>query len=174
MATLTLTDARRLMLKGRPWTFRMECQVGGRNAFWLATGRGGAEPVEIHYGGIGNKPQIIVKDWAYVDKVAPEKEAKGYCYVQTPYVRVRQSTIDAFSAGQPSPQAPVTVVTPPVKPVSAPLLVPKTPMGIVLLVPGVRWTALNSQNQEVATLSHKDARKLVQAHPNIRIKGLGN
>jgi len=100
MARLTLSDARNTMGRSRPWTFRLECTVGGRNAFWLATGRSRHEPVEIHYGAIGNKPQILVKDWDYVERKAPEKEAKGYVYVDTPFVKVQPSTIAAFAAAQ--------------------------------------------------------------------------
>ncbi len=113
MARLTLSDARSTMGRGRPWTFRLECTVGGRNAFWLATGRSRHEPVEIHYGAIGNKPQILVKDWAYVERKAPEKEAKGYVYVDTPFVKVQPSTI-AAAAGSKAPT-----------PVAAPKPVPK-------------------------------------------------
>ena len=108
MRLLTLTDARSTMQRGRPWTFRMECTTGGSNKFWMATGRGRYEPVEIMWGGIGNKPQIRVKDWDYLEKVVPAKEAKGYVYVATQYVRVRQQTIDAFTASQGGQTAPVT------------------------------------------------------------------
>jgi len=98
MATLTLADARRTMGRGRPWTFRLEFYGTTANGnpsqkFWLCTGRARNEPVEIHWGSIGAKAQIIVKDWDYVEKAAPEKIAKGYDYADTPFVRVQQSTI---------------------------------------------------------------------------------
>jgi len=98
MATLTLNDARRTMSRNRPWTFRLEYHGGGSHKFWMATGRGRNEPVEVLYGRVGSKPQIIVKDWTYLESKTPEKVAKGYSYVDTPYVRVRQATIDAFAA----------------------------------------------------------------------------
>jgi len=83
MARLTLSDARSTMGRGRPWTFRLECTTGGSNKFWLATGRGRNEPVEIHYGAIGSKGTILVKDWAYVEAKTPQKVAKGYDYADT-------------------------------------------------------------------------------------------
>lgn len=126
MACLTLTDARNLMLKGRPWTFRMECTLNGRSAAWLATGRALFEPVEIHFGAIGAKPTILVKDWAYVEKTAPEKAAKGYAYVDTPFVRVQPSTIKGLTppspvvpmAPSPSPVVPMTTSPSPVVPMT--------------------------------------------------------
>ncbi len=89
------------MTRGKPWTFRLEC-TKGRNAFWLCTGRGRSELVEVHFGGIGNKPSVILKDWTYVEAKTPEKLAKGYVYVPTDFVRVRQASIDAVKAGLPS------------------------------------------------------------------------
>ena len=127
MARLTLTDARNVMLKGRPWTFRMECTTGGHNKFWLATGRGQNEPVEIHYGAIGAKAAILVKDWAYVEKNTPEKEAKGYIYVDTPFVRVQPSTIQASPVIPMTPSSrtiPMTPTSPVVPMVAKPPVVP--------------------------------------------------
>ena len=104
MAKLTLADARRTMGKGRPWTFRLEFygQTAAGNPsqkFWLCTGRARNEPVEIHYGAIGAKSQILVKTWDYVEKTAPEKIAKGYDYADTPFVRIRKAVIDTFAIG---------------------------------------------------------------------------
>ena len=110
MARLTLNEARRTMSRGRPWTFRLECTTGGRNAFWLCTGRGRNEPVEVHYGGIGNKPQVIVKDWGYVEAKTPEKVAKGYDYVDTKFVRMNPANFGG-SPTTPKP-APVTPAAP--------------------------------------------------------------
>ena len=121
MARLTLTDARSVMLKGRPWTFRLECTTGGHNKFWLATGRGQNEPVEVHYGAIGAKAAILVKDWAYIEKTAPEKEAKGYTYVDTPFVRVQPSTIAGVQA---SPVIPMTPTSRTIPMISASPVVP--------------------------------------------------
>jgi hypothetical protein len=133
MATLTLSDARSLMLKGKPWTFRMEHTSNGHNKFWLATGRKQGEPVEIHYGVIGSGGTILVKDWAYVERTAPEKEAKGYDYADTPFVRVQQATIDAAAAHQASVGHHVLIVTTgPAKatPVPAPAQIPPVPTGL--------------------------------------------
>lgn len=117
MRRLTLTDARTKMQQTKPWTFRMECRTGGSNKFWMATGRGYNEPVEVIWGKIGHSPNgIRVKDWSYVENTAPLKENKGYIYVATPHVRVRQQTIDAHVAAhgnKPRPPAPVLVPPPP-------------------------------------------------------------
>jgi predicted DNA-binding WGR domain protein len=126
MAKLTLSDARRTMGRGRPWTFRLEYHDTSANShkFWLCTGRGRNEPVEIHYGRVGGKPQVIVKDWLYVEAKAPDKEAKGYRYTDTGFVKVRQSTIDDFVAGaatqaaKPLPAKPAP--TPPPAPAKQP------------------------------------------------------
>lgn len=127
MAYLTLYDAHRLAAKDRPWTFRME-YVGynGANAsgtsskFWLATGRGLAEPVEIHYGALGSKGTILVKDFAYLAKKVKDKIRKGYLYADTPFVRVRQATIAAFvSAPGVSALRPVPKPKPATSPVRA-------------------------------------------------------
>lgn len=139
MARLTLNDARTLAARSRPWTFRMEFrgvnaanQSGWSEKFWLATGRGLHEPVEIHYGAIGSTGTILVKDWAYVEQTAPEKEAKGYTYEDTPYVRVRQSTIDAFmQAGGAAAPAPKPATTTP-KPIQAPPQVWTHPDGVTV------------------------------------------
>lgn len=108
MARLELSDARKLMQKGRPWTFRLECRdlTTNTNKFWLATGRGRNEPVEVRYGRNGSKGAVIIKDWAYVEAKAPAKIADGYDYVRTPFVRVRQSTIDAHNTAMAAKQAP--------------------------------------------------------------------
>lgn len=108
MARLTLTDARRLAGRGRPWTFRMECTTGRSNKFWLATGRGVTEPVEIHYGRIGTRGTVIVKDWSYVEQKAPEKEAKGYVYVPTPFIRADQAIAQAKGAPRVKPTWPAS------------------------------------------------------------------
>ncbi len=125
MAKLTLSDARRHMQNGRPWCFRLEFQQANPNVasgwsskFWLATGRSRHEPVEIHYGAIGNQGQVIVKDWSYVEAKAPEKEAKGYVYTDTPYIRVSAATIAAFNAQNNQPVAPPPA--PPVQPTPPP------------------------------------------------------
>jgi len=130
MAKLTLADARNTMSRGRPWTFRLEysglTDAGNpSHKFWLAAGRGRNEPVEIHHGKVGGKPQILVKDWAFVEAKTPEKEAKGYRYVDTPFVRCQQSTIDAFVASQGTPK--VTTCT---KPTGLPLTVSSQPSGL--------------------------------------------
>ncbi|OHD16817.1 MAG: hypothetical protein A2Y38_22225 [Spirochaetes bacterium GWB1_59_5] len=105
MATLTFKQAEALADKGRPWTFKMQFQgldpsnaSGQSDKFWLATGRGKGEPVEIHFGATGTVGQVQVHDWAYVAAKVPEKEAKGYRYVDTLFVRVRQTTIDLHNA----------------------------------------------------------------------------
>jgi len=131
MSILTVTDARTLMGRGKAWTFRLELRDPASNShkFWLCTGRSRHEPVEVHYGRVGSKPQIIVKDWVYVEQKCPEKVAKGYIYVDTPFVRVQPSTIAGVAQATPAwpgakmmpVQQPVTAPKP-VVPVSQPTL----------------------------------------------------
>jgi len=197
MARLNLTDARNLMLKSRPWTFRMEFQgpnpqvkSGWSNKFWLATGRAQNEPVEIHFGDIWapmNQRHILVKDWAYVERTAPEKVAKGYTYADTPFVRVQPSTIAGAANTQPPPpkpvapaqvQAPVAVQAPAVpKPPSIPVgtILPPGPWGkivAVLSIPGGNWVGLDAQGRKVMGLTKDGARRLVQDYPHIQVTGL--
>lgn len=199
MALLTLTDARNLMLKGRPWTFRMECTLNGRSAAWIATGRAQNEPVEVHFGAIGAKPTILVKDWSYVEKTAPEKVAKGYVYVDTPFVRVQPSTIG--KATQPTtPVSPVIPLTPgpskvapltpgpsnvipltfgqtPVIPmVAPPVVAPNLPSPWNLIVKvkqvGNQWIGVDSNGSKVLAMPKEAARRMVQNYAHISVMGL--
>lgn len=189
MALLTLDDARKLAARNRPWTFRLEFkglnaanQSGRSEKFWLATGRGVSEPVEIHYGAIGSTGTVLVKTWSYVEQVAPEKLTKGYQYADTPYKRVQQSTIDAFNAAmakQPPPStAPVTSVAAP--PAPPPTPAPTTnglagPYGRIVSVSSVGgvWKALDAAGKVLLTLTAQGARDLVTSNPHIVVAGLG-
>ena len=135
MAKLTIADARTLMSRGRPWTFRMEVHDPNTNShkFWLCTGRARKEPVEVHYGRVGNPSQIIVKDWNYVEQKTPEKIAKGYEYVDTPHVRVQQATIDEFSAPQVTVTAPVTSSPPTPTPTPSGASWRSNPGGVIVV-----------------------------------------
>jgi len=104
MANLTLSEAHTLMLRGRPWTFRLERYDPVVNArkFWMATGRAYNEPVEVLYGHVGENPTILIKEW---DSMKVLFHRKGhYDYAATPFVRVRQATIDAHLMASNSPQ----------------------------------------------------------------------
>lgn len=186
MAILTVHEARTLMLKGRPWTFRME-HTNGHNKFWLATGRGLNEPVEIHYGAIGAKPTILVKDWPYVVRAVPDKLGKGYNYTDTPFVRVQPSTI-ALSAAPSVPQFPTTKFIP-VKPAVVPAAVaappvpttvvvgqiPPAPWGRIMQVqkqPDGTWAGLSSTGTKVMGLTKDGARNLVRDYSHIQVVGL--
>ncbi len=183
MATLHFADAERLSRQGKPWTFRLECTVNGRNAFWLATGRARNEPVEIHYGGIGNKPQIIVKDWDYVAAKTPEKTGKGYDYTNTPFVRVRQATIDDLArkrkaAGLPVPKPTPKPATPTPKPATPPPAAP-TKGGdpysrVVQVCPTAngQWVAVDASGRQLFAMPKRGAMKLVQSTPAVTVGGL--
>jgi len=172
MANLTLTDARNLMLKGRPWTLRLEFQgmnpsnqSGVSSRFWLATGRAQHEPVEVHYGTVGGKPTILVKDWSYVEKRAPEKEAKGYTYADTPFVRVQPSTIVGAA---PQPVSPKRAPTPVVSSLPGPwariVAVQKQADGT--------WWGLDNNGRRVLQMTKDGARNLVAGHQHITVVGL--
>lgn len=204
MAKLTLTDARNLMLKGKPWTFRMEFQgpnpnnkSGWSTKFWLATGRGFTEPVEIHFGTIGAiggvGSTLLVRDWSYVEAKAPEKEAKGYHYADTPFVRVQPSTIAQAvpqSAVVPVPKAPVTSpVTPAIFPQSPPKPSTINPLPVTLVAAALKlpgpwgkirvvtklvdgWWGLDATGTKVLQMTKDGARDLVRAQPHIQVQGL--
>lgn len=183
MATLQFADAERLSRNGRPWTFRMELHDSSINAHrvWMATGRARNEPVEIHYGRKGNKLTVLVKDWSYVTAKVCEKEGKGYDYVDTPFIRVRQQTIDDFLAagGKPAPAAPRPTPKPvpvqpvlPVAPVAAPTPPPAAPatggnpynrVATVKPAGGGQWVAMDASGRHLFAMPQAGAMKLVQA-----------
>lgn len=191
MDKLTLADARDRMQRGKPWTFRMEFQgpnpnnrSGWSTKFWLATGRGRNEPVEIHYGTINSgTPMVLVKDWDYVEAKAPEKEAKGYTYVATPFIRVRQSTINTFAAAQNRPQPSQAPTSTPAAPQPTPAPVSSAPAVPSLPGPWGRistihklddgtWWGLDTSGRKVVQLTKDGARNLVRDHQHISIAGL--
>jgi|APSaa5957512622_1039677.scaffolds.fasta_scaffold05605_10 predicted DNA-binding WGR domain protein len=199
MARLTLGEARNNVSRKRPWTFRMEFHDPTANShkFWLATGRGRHEPVEVHYGRIGSKAQIIVKDWAYVEKKATEKFAKGYRYADTPFVRIQQSTIDAHTGTKPVPtinsvraannQPPLPTAPKPLPPqvraavasavntVLAPTVTSSGPYAKVASVKRIdkgTWHALDASGSKVLDLTPTGARDLVAEYDHIAVAGL--
>ena len=180
MATITFSDARHKALNGRPWTFKLQfsgfsSQGGKSNKFWRATGRGMREPVEVTYGAVGSEGTTIVKDWAYVARKAPEKEAKGYVVVFTPYVRIRQQTIDAFNAqkGQRTPQP-----LPATHPVPVPVRARPTQdpyERIVEVEPDTKtgnWNGYDANGKLVMRITKQGARQLLQLNPAIVVRGL--
>lgn len=205
MALITFKQAEALATRGRPWTFKMQFQgldpnnlSGWSDKFWLATGRAKDEPVEIHFGATGSAGQIQVKDWAYVAAKVPEKEAKGYRFVDTPFVRVRQATIDAHNASK-GRQAPVAITgtgpfwapapTPAAPaPVPAQPFAPPPPVGyypdpaakdpydrIATVGPDPaagNWKALDVNGKLVMRLTASGARTLLQENPAIKVAGI--
>lgn len=181
MACLTIQDARRHMQNHRPWTFALNCTSNGSNKFWLATGRGRNEPVEIHFGAIGSTGHVLVKDWTYLERKVPEKIAKGYVYVDTPFIRVQDAVITAFiQGGLPAAQAAAQPAPPP-NPVPAttkPVPMPGQPAGpysqILTILPhgnGI-WYGLDAKGNKICSLTRQGAQDLVAAHPHITIQGL--
>jgi len=160
--------------------------TAGHNKFWLATGRAIHEPVEIHFGAIGAKPTILVKDWNYVQRTAPEKWAKGYAYVPTPFVRVQPSTIAGAAVGvtvPPVPSTPSTKPNPaPVTPLALPTPLPVVtgplppgPWGKIMQVqkqPDGTWVGLSSMGTKVMGLTKDGARNLVRDYAHIKVVGL--
>lgn len=188
MRLLTLTDARWLMGLNRPWTFALNCTHQGANKFWLATGRGRNEPVEIHFGSIGSPGRILVKDWTYLERKVPEKLAKHYFYVSTPFVRVSDRVITAFIQGGLAAAQAVANTTKAQVPAQAagPTKSVKvrspSPTGdpwrlsaqISTVSPqgaGV-WHGLDAQGQKICSLTRQGARDLVVRHPHITVGGL--
>ncbi len=169
MACLYFADAQRLSLAGKPWCFRYVYHDAASNShkFWLATGRGRNEVCEIHFGRIGAKAQILIKDWDYVATKAPEKEAKGYDAENTPYIRVRQSTIDA-SFGPTyttSPLPPATPVTPATPPAAAQVGSTNDPYNRVVQVcptTNGQWIAVDASGVQLFAMPKAGAMKLVQ------------
>ena len=95
MARLTYVEAEQIAARGRPWTFRME--YTGHNAanasgfsdkYWYATGRGDAEMVEVGWGAVGSRPQLMLMPFHKLAAKVAEKIGKGYDFAPTAYVRM--------------------------------------------------------------------------------------
>ena len=160
MARLTFDDAERIAGNSRPWSIRLEFRgpnpnnAGGwSEKFWFATGRAKHEPVETGWGAIGALPQYQLVDWAnFVTKVT-EKVAKGYDYVDAPFVRMSQDSLNKLggtvkTVGGPTPAAPNAPSPPPVLPSSpAPQIqvnTGTTPVNAKLLALGEPWSLVRS------------------------------
>jgi len=127
MAKLTISDVERIAGRGRPWTIRLEfagadpANAGGfSDKYWYATGRGLTEAVEIGWGANGNGAQHQLIDWPELRKRVAEKLAKGYGYVDTPYIRMTTASLARLGGPTKGTPAPVQV-TPVPNPVPPPV-----------------------------------------------------
>lgn len=190
----TYDDAVRLSLAGKPWTFALE--LGNHEVVF--TGRGRNEPSEGYIKTTIQKVpdhlmdailddddenedeqtiNVKVTTWANIEKAVPVLVQKGFTLKEHPFVRVRQETIDAWQAQQPTAvlappvQAPAASATPaPVAPASS------DPYSrIVTVVPDPKagnWQALDSQGKLVMRITASGARQFVQSNPNVTVGGL--
>jgi hypothetical protein len=138
MATLNLSDAKRIAAKTRPWTLRLECVDPTTNTskFWYATGRGLNESVETGSGRIGAKPALRLVSFAKFEAKVLEKLGKDYDYASTGFVRMSPANLAKLGGLKPS-AAPTGVSLPPAatyttpKPVRLPVaVVSARPQGI--------------------------------------------
>jgi len=104
VAYLTITDARDIAKRGRPWSLRLEYtgsnssnNSGWSDKFWFATGRGINEPVEIGWGRNGNKPQIRLTDFPTVEDRVSSKLGNGYSYVDASYRRMSPESLSKLA-----------------------------------------------------------------------------
>lgn len=135
MACLTITDARDIASRGRPWSIRLEYtgsnydnKSGWSSKFWFATGRGLHEPVEIGWGKNGNKPQTQVTDFPTVEDRVSKKLAKGYDYTDAPYRRMSQAGLAKIGAWVTT--TPTAAPAPKPAPKPTPTPAPATPAPI--------------------------------------------
>lgn len=192
MAKLTFIDADALSSRGRPWTIRLEyhganaANASGVSAkFWYATGRAKHEPVEIGWGAIGAKPQLMLEpSWADFHARVLDKQAKGYVWADTPYVRMSAGNLAKVinpSAVMMAPKAPKPVAAPAPKPVAAPVVATPTstpppalmalgqPFSLIcalkVIFNGVKLTgykALDAAGDELLEMTKDDGLKFAQ------------
>ena len=127
---MTLQDAYGIASRNRPWSFRLEFVghngsnlSGTSSKFWQATGRGLNEPAEAGWGAIGNTPQTMLTDWQGVSDKVAEKLAKGYTYVDHPYIKMTPENLAKVLAGNVKSPVSVTFVAP-AAPVPPPVITP--------------------------------------------------
>ena len=112
MAKFTITDAERIAAKPKPWTLRLECQTGGSNKYWYATGRALTEAVECGWGAIGAIPQLKLITWTELRVKVMEKLNKGYTYADTPFIRMSPTSLAALASVPQQLPPPPVVMTP--------------------------------------------------------------
>jgi len=162
MAKFTITDAERIAAKPKPWTIRLECQAGGSNKYWYATGRSLTEAVECGWGAIGAVPQLKLISWTDLRVKVAEKLNKGYTYADTPYIRMSPGSLAALAGVpqqlpvlSPPPVVPV-VLAPPMSPVPASLVALGTPydqiVKLKLLRTGVKVTGYAAVDKDGNTV----------------------
>jgi len=120
-----LHEAEAIAEKKHPWSIRLEftgVNVNNKNGvsdkYWYASGRGLSEAIEIGWGAVGRKPQTQLTTWAELRNRLPDKLAKGYIYVNYPYVRMSAGNIAKILGWVPTP--PTTAQVKKVKQVGVP------------------------------------------------------
>lgn len=189
----TFSDAERLSQAGKPWTFAL---VYG-NTKMVLTGRARNEPAEIYVETTTPppppstliqvvipplSPTILVTTWDDIVKAMPSFVQRGFAPTLCDFVRVRQTTIDAWQASQASPTVapPVIGVGTQVAPgvsVTSIVVTPSTDpySRIVSVAPDTaagNWKAFDAQGHLVMRLTKLGARQFVQDNPHVTIVGL--
>lgn len=138
MAKLTIIDAEGIANRNRPWTIRLEYHGSNPNnasgvsdKYWYATGRGITEAVECGWGAVGAVPALQLIDWPELHKRVAEKQAKGYDWAETPFIRMSAGALATIAAN--APHAGGQFVAPP----SAPMI----PTPTVIPTAGKRMVA---------------------------------
>ena len=194
MARLTIIDAEGIAARSRPWTIRLEYHgVNHNNAsgtsdkFWYATGRALHEQVEIGWGAIGAKPQLLLVSWQDLRTRVAEKQAKGYQWEDTGYVRMSPASMAKIinpsaamvapkktPVAAPAPVTPVVAPTPvsmmPIPPAANPALVKLgAPFSLIsalkIIRDGVKllgYKALDAAGDELLEMTKTDGLKFAQ------------
>ncbi len=191
MPRLTIIDAEGIANRNRPWTIRLEFHGANPNnasgvssKYWYATGRGLAEKVETGWGAIGSAPQHQLVDWVELKTRVLDKQAKGYQWADTPYVRMSKASLATLAGGSMN-LIPVVIPTPPPPP-SAPVSMPSMinptlaalgqPFSLIhalrIMRDGVKlvgYKALDAAGDELMQMPSVDGLKFAQQY-DIEIK----
>ena len=150
------------MLRSAPWTFRLD----RGSEFWIFTGRGQDEVVEVHRGST-LKNQKIPYTWKRVEKVVPELVAAGFDYVGTDFVRVSQETIQKFERWKKW-----SAITP--APVANGRPAPWSEIRFVKQISNGVWLGVDANLRKVLKLTRDAAQRMVQNHDDVQVLGLGD
>jgi len=155
MATLTLQDVEKTAKRNRPWAFRMEYTdfSTGITEYWYATGRDFSEDLEIGSGVLGNPPQLSLVSWDSLQKDVDKKQADGYVYVDTPFIRM--SATNYFALRNKKKQ-----VTPQTLNRANPFLTVFTVQALHPTKDG--FEALDSNGNVIQKLSMAEGKKMIQ------------
>lgn len=187
MALITLSEAKNIAARRRPWSLRMEFvgsnpsnQSGQSAKYWFATGRGTNEAVETGHGALMAKATCHLVDFGTFEAKVAEKLQKGYDFVDANYRRMSPANLaklgGATASAQPTPPPsnPATTLplaqsntpSPVVQPPLASLATLPAPFSLIASLTPTKsgYEAHDAQGDHLLTLTSDGGMKLIQDH----------